>query len=142
MSELHRPDKLLDLLPHAHAVIVCASLTPQTKGLFDEKVFRAMREDAIFLNRGPGQIVQHAALERALTEGWIAGAGMDALAVQPLPPDSPLWDRDNVIVTPHVATMGRPSQDRRLRIVLDNVRKFASGEPVANVVDKNAWAKG
>ncbi len=138
-AELARPAQLADLLPEAHAVIVCAPQTPETTGLFDETMFRRMRRDAFFINIGRGKIVHLAALERALGEGWIAGAGVDVFETEPLPAASPLWQMENVIVTPHSADAGPHTEERRLRVVLDNVRRFVAGEPLATVVDKARW---
>ena len=139
VAELHRPDRLADLLPRADAVIVCAPQTPETTGLFDEALFRRMRPTAYFINIGRGKIVRLAALERALAEGWIAGAGLDVFEEEPLPADSPLWTMEQVIITPHVAGVGPRTEERRLGVVLENVRRFVAGEPLANVADKARW---
>jgi phosphoglycerate dehydrogenase-like enzyme len=137
--ELARPEQLAELLPDVHAVIVCAPQTPETTGLFGEAMFRRMRRDALFINIGRGKIVQLAALERALGEGWIAGAGLDVFETEPLPAESTLWRMENVIVTPHTADAGPHTEERRLRVVLGNVRRFVAGEPLATVVDKARW---
>ena len=139
VAELHRPDRLADLLPRADAVIVCAPQTPETTGLFDEALFRRMRPTAYFINIGRGKIVRLAALERALAEGWIAGAGLDVFEEEPLPADSPLWTMEQVVITPHVAGVGPRTEERRLGVVLENVRHFVAGEPLANVADKARW---
>jgi phosphoglycerate dehydrogenase-like enzyme len=139
VTELARPDRLAELLPRADVVIVCAPQTPATTGLFDEALFRRMRSTAYFINIGRGKIVQLAALERALAEDWIAGAGLDVFETEPLPPTSSLWQRDNVIITPHVAGYGPHTDERRLAIVLDNVRRFVAGQPLVNVADKRRW---
>ncbi len=135
-----KPEKLAELLPTAGAVIICAPQTPQTIGMFDEAMFRKMRKDAFFINIGRGKIVKLAALEKALVEGWIAGAGVDVFETEPLPASSALWKMDNVIVTPHVAGTGNPhTPARRLATIVENVRRFTVGQPYANVVDKTAW---
>ncbi len=139
VTTLARPAQLPDLLPDAHAVIICAPQTPETTGLFDEAMFRRMRRDALFLNIGRGKIVQLAALERALGEGWIAGAALDVFETEPLPGDSPLWEMENVIVTPHSADSGPHTDERRLAVVLENVRRFVAGEPLATITDKARW---
>jgi phosphoglycerate dehydrogenase-like enzyme len=138
-AELARPEQLPDLLPTADAMIICAPQTPETTGLFDEAMFRRMRQDAFFINIGRGKIVRLAALERALGEGWIAGAGLDVFETEPLPAESPLWQMENVIVTPHSADTGPHTEERRLNVVLDNVRRFVAGEPLATVTDKARW---
>lgn len=138
-AELTRPARLPDLLGNADAVIICAPQTPETTGLFDEAVFRRMRRDAFFINIGRGKIVRLAALERALSEGWIAGAALDVFETEPLPGDSPLWKMENVIVTPHTADAGPHTDERRLAVVLENVRRFVASEPLATVTDKARW---
>lgn len=138
-DELARPERLPDLLPDAHAVIICAPQTPETTGLFDEAMFRRMRRDALFINIGRGKIVRLPALERALADGWIAGAGLDVYEIEPLPAESPLWGMENVILTPHSAGYGPHTEERRLHVVLDNVRRFVAGEPLATVADKARW---
>jgi phosphoglycerate dehydrogenase-like enzyme len=139
LAEAARPDQLPELVGRADAVIICAPLTPETTGLFDEAMFRRMKPTALFINIGRGKIVRLAALERALAEGWIAGAGLDVFETEPLPADSRLWGMDNVIITPHVAGFGPHTDERRLRIVVENVRRFVAGQPLANVADKARW---
>jgi phosphoglycerate dehydrogenase-like enzyme len=139
VAELARPAALPDLLPRADGVFICAPQTPETIGLFDEAMFRRMRPSAFFINIGRGKIVHLAALERALREGWIAGAGLDVFETEPLPADSPLWYLPNVILTPHVAGIGPGTDARRLETILTNVRRFVAGEELINVADKQRW---
>jgi phosphoglycerate dehydrogenase-like enzyme len=139
VAELHRPEKLTEVLPRADAVIICAPQTPETTGLFDEAMFRRMKRGAYFINIGRGKIVRLAALERALAEGWIGGAGVDVFETEPLPKESPLWGMENVVITPHSAGHGPHLEARRLAVVLENVRHFVAGEPLANVADKARW---
>ncbi len=138
-TELARPAQLPNLLPDADAVIICAPQTPETTGLFDEAMFKTMKKSAIFINIGRGKIVRLAALEKALAEGWIAGAALDVFETEPLPGDSPLWQMENVIITPHSADSGPHTDERRLAVVLDNLRRFTAGEPLATVTDKARW---
>ncbi len=139
VTELYPPDRLTELLPRADAVIICAPQTPETTGLFDEAMFQRMKPSAYFINIGRGKIVRLAALERALAEGWIAGAGVDVFETEPLPTESPLWEMENVVITPHSAGHGPHLEERRLRVVLENVRHFVAGEPLVNVADKARW---
>ena len=139
LAELHTPDALPDLLARADATIVCAPQTPETTGLFDEALFRRMQPSAFFINIGRGKIVRLAALERALAEGWIAGAGLDVFEEEPLPASSTLWAMPNAIITPHSAGFGPHTEERRLNVILDNVRHFVAGESLANVTDKARW---
>jgi phosphoglycerate dehydrogenase-like enzyme len=94
-----------------------------------------MRESAVFINVGRGQTVQESALLRALHEGWIAGSVLDVFAREPLPPESPFWGLENVLITCH--SSGRSSHSRqRTAIFCDNLRRFKEGRPLRNVVDK------
>ncbi|RPI02702.1 MAG: D-2-hydroxyacid dehydrogenase, partial [Zetaproteobacteria bacterium] len=83
-----------------------------------------------------GRTVDEAALLRALRAGRLAGAGLDVFATEPLPPDSPLWDEPNLLVVPHTGSETVHYTDRALAIVADNLRRFAAGEPLRNVIDK------
>jgi phosphoglycerate dehydrogenase-like enzyme len=78
-------------------------------------------------------------LNQALRQGLIAGAGLDVFEQEPLPPEHPLWDAPNVLLTPHVAGEGPYLDDRRLAIITENARRFVAGGELLNVVDKRVW---
>jgi phosphoglycerate dehydrogenase-like enzyme len=139
VDALARPDRLGELLPESDAVIVCAPLTPETEGMFDEDMFRQMKPGTLFINIGRGRIVRLAALERALEEGRVGGAGLDVFEEEPLPADSPLWTRENVILTPHVAWKGPHVGERQLGLLVENVARFVSGRELLYVADKARW---
>jgi phosphoglycerate dehydrogenase-like enzyme len=137
VTEIAAPSRLPDFLGRADVVAICAPQTPQTIGLFDEAMFRHMRPDAFLINIGRGKIVRLDALVRALEEKWIAGAALDVFETEPLPAASPLWKMDNVLITPHIGgTGGVHSQERLFGVVEENIRRFAHGEPLANIADK------
>lgn len=96
-------ESLPDLLPDTDLLVVVVPLTPATRGLVDAEVLAALPDDAILVNIARGPVVDTDDLLAALDRGEIAGAGLDVFDEEPLPPDSPLWDRDDVLVTPHVA---------------------------------------
>jgi phosphoglycerate dehydrogenase-like enzyme len=135
VHRLARPDELDALLPQADAVIVAAPQTPETLGSWDETRFRAMKRSAYFVNIGRGPIVRTDALERALREGWITAAAIDVADPEPIPADSPLWELDNLLITPHSAGAGPHVAERRLGVVTENVRRFVADEPLLHVVD-------
>ena len=139
VDELARPEHLADLLSRADAVIICAPLTPETMGLFDDDLFARMKPGSLFINIGRGKIVRLAALEHALREGRVAAAALDVFETEPLPAESALWGMANVLITPHVADSGPHTDERRLNTVIENVRRFVSGCPVTNVTDKARW---
>jgi len=139
VKEVANPERLPELLPQVDTVAICAPATPQTVGLFDEAMFKKMRPDAFFINVGRGEIVKLSALERALREGWIAGAGLDVFETEPLPKDSALWEMENVIITSHTGGTGPHGEERRVLVVNENLRRFVTDEPLLTVVDKKQW---
>jgi phosphoglycerate dehydrogenase-like enzyme len=132
------PEQLPALLAAADFVVVAAPLTAETRGLLGEAEFRAMKRSAIYVCVSRGGIADPAALHRALAEGWIAGAALDAHATEPLPPESPFWDMPNVLVTPHNAGTSLGTAERSVDIFCDNLRRYARGEALVNVVDRRS----
>ena len=139
VSELHTPDRLDELLPRADFVILTIPHTPETEGLFDSARFGYMKRSAFFINIGRGRTTRLDALVDALRAGTIAGAALDVFEEEPLPEHHPLWSAPNVLLTPHTAGFGPYLDDRRLEIIVDNVRRFVRHQPLRNVVDKALW---
>jgi phosphoglycerate dehydrogenase-like enzyme len=139
LSELHSPEKLDQMLPSADFIILTMPHTPKTEGLFDINRFRRMKPSAFFINIGRGMTTKLDDLDEALREGVIAGAGLDVYEVEPLPGDHPLWTAPNILLTPHVAADGPSLDAARNDIIIENARRFASGRPLINVVDKAEW---
>lgn len=133
-----RSADLLAMLPEADVVVICVPLTPETEGLFDARAFEAMKPGAILINIARGKVVNTDALIAALGSGRLAGAGLDVTDPEPLPADHPLWKMPNVIITPHVAADAELTDERVLELFEENIRRFAAGEPLLNVVDKKA----
>jgi phosphoglycerate dehydrogenase-like enzyme len=129
---------LLAMLPEADVVAICLPLTPQTEGLFNEAAFGAMKQGSYLINIARGRIVDTAALLGALDSGRLAGACLDVTDPEPLPPDHPLWKKTNAVITPHVAADAELTEERRWTLLRENLRRFAAGEPLLNVVDKQA----
>jgi phosphoglycerate dehydrogenase-like enzyme len=123
----------------AQVVAACLPLTGETQGLLDEDFFSHMAEGAIFLNVGRGKTVKQAALIRALETGHISGAMLDVAEQEPMPQDCPLWDMEQVILTPHVSGSDLDPQNGELiyQIFMDNLHRYLSGQPLQNVVDRN-----
>ena len=139
VAALWKPERLGDLLAQADFVVIAAPHTPQTEKLFRRSQFRQMKPTAYLINVGRGAIVDLAELTAALEAGEIAGAGLDVFEVEPLPEGHPLWGMENVIITPHVASLSPRIAERHLATLLDNVGRFARGEPLQNVANKAAW---
>lgn len=128
-------ERLDDILPECDFVCITAPETPETRHMFGEKQFRAMRRTAFLLNISRGGLVDEAALIAALQEGLIAGAGLDVLEKEPPDPDNPLWTMPNVIITPHISGMTDAYAERVASLFADNFQRYLSGQPLKNVVD-------
>ena len=133
VDELHPPAKLHELLPRADWIVLTCPLTQQTRDLIDARAFAHMKKGARLINISRGEVVDEAALIEALRSGKLAGAALDAHVQEPLPPDSPLWDLPNVIVTPHNASASTGNERRAAEIFIENYRRWALGEPMLNV---------
>lgn len=138
IEHVGKPDELLDMLPEADVVAIAVPLTPETEGLFDERAFSAMKQGAYLINIARGPIVKTDALVAALESGHLAGACLDVTDPEPLPADSPLWDRADVVITPHAASVAELTSERWWALYKENIRRFGAGEPLLNTVDKAA----
>jgi phosphoglycerate dehydrogenase-like enzyme len=118
--------------------VLAAPLTPDTVGMIDEGALNLMKPGAWLVNVARGRLVDERALVRALRDGRIGGAVLDTFLEEPLPPSSPFYDLDNVIVTPHTSWSSGRVLDRSVELFCDNLRRFAAGEPLVNVVDPEA----
>lgn len=123
-------------LADADYVINVTPSTPETRGLFSGARFARMKRGARFINVGRGDAVDEAALAQALRDGPLVGAALDVFATEPLPANSPLWGRDDVIISPHMSGDVHGSQDKLIDQFVDNLRRFTSGETLKNIVDK------
>jgi phosphoglycerate dehydrogenase-like enzyme len=135
---IEAPSKLPQLLPEADVVVNILPLTPETRASFGEKEFAAMKNTALYINVGRGPTTDERFLIEALRNKIIAGALLDVTEIEPLPPDSSLWDMENVILTGHYAGLREGYDDMALEIALDNLGRYIRGEPLRNLVDKNA----
>lgn len=130
------PEELHTGLAQADYVVLAVPLTADTKQLIGTRELAAMKGSAYLINVSRGDVVDEEALIAALQDGTIAGAGLDVFAQEPLPPKSPFWRMENVIVTPHQAG-GTPHYNKRaMALFADNLRRYLAGEPLINVVDK------
>jgi phosphoglycerate dehydrogenase-like enzyme len=138
VDHVYSREALTEFLAECDFVVVTAPRTSETAGLFDGTAFDAMKPTAYFICISRGGIADDEALLDALRRGVIAGAGLDAHGVEPLPPDSAFWRLPNVIVTPHNGATTAETAQRGVDIVVENLRRFVNGEPLLNVVDKSA----
>ena len=130
---------LHDLLAWGDFLVIAAPQTPETERLFDASTFARMRPGSYLINIGRGAIVVLDDLVDALRTGHLAGAALDVFEVEPLPANHPLWGLPNAILTPHTAGYSPAIAPRHLETLVDNVHRFARGEPLRNVVDKRLW---
>lgn len=138
-DEIHLVDDWLpELLRQSDVVVVAAPHTRRTEGLLGEREFALMKPAAYLINVARGKIVQTPALVAALTNKKIAGAGLDVTDPEPLPPDHALWDLPNVVLTAHIAGQSQLAQARVQDVFVENVRRWARGLPLLNLVDKQA----
>jgi phosphoglycerate dehydrogenase-like enzyme len=139
VESLWRLDRLHDMLRQSDFVAICCPLTPETEGMMGAAEFRAMKKTAFLINIARGRIIKQGELVQALQAGEIAGAGLDAADPEPLPQDSPLWEMQNVIITPHHAGQSPKAPGRVFELFCENLKRFVAGEPLVNVVDKSRW---
>ncbi len=132
-------DRLADLLAFSDFAVIAAPHTPETAGLFQAATLAHLRPSSYLINIGRGAIVVLDDLVAALQAGKLAGAALDVYEIEPLPADHPLWDFPNVILTPHTAGYSPVIAERHLAVLVENVGRFARGEPLINVVDKALW---
>jgi phosphoglycerate dehydrogenase-like enzyme len=128
-------DQLSRVLANADWVAVALPLTSDTRQIFDAKTFAIMKPGAHFINVGRGELVDEDALIMALQSGHLAGAALDVFATEPLPPDSPLWNMDNVIITPHSSSASAQSGLRSEDIFVKNFARYVAGESLINEVN-------
>jgi phosphoglycerate dehydrogenase-like enzyme len=119
----------MEVLPRADIVALTCPLTPQTEKLIGERALGAMKPSAYLVNVARGRVVDEPALIAALNAGRIAGAALDCTVEEPLPASSPLWDFDNVLITPHTAGETRRYEDNVIDVLLENLDRLWRGEP-------------
>jgi phosphoglycerate dehydrogenase-like enzyme len=129
------PETLPALLAESDFVVLAAPLTPDTENMIDADTLATMKPGSWLINVARGRLVDERALLRALRDGPIGGAILDTFRDEPLQPGSPFYDLPNVIVTPHTSWSSARVLDRSVELFSDNLRRFARGEPLLNVVD-------
>jgi phosphoglycerate dehydrogenase-like enzyme len=136
VDTLKDPGWLMEMVPQCDILVSAAPATKETANLFNEKVFRAMKKTAYFINVSRGALVDEPALVKALKEGWIAGAALDATKDEPMAATHPFWDCPNLVLTCHSAGFAPQRQLRFIGLLCENVRRYTTGLPLMNVVDK------
>lgn len=135
VSYVGAPSELLTLAKTADVIVNTAPLTTETTGIFNSKFFAVLKPNALFINVARGGSVVTADLTKALNEHRLAGAGLDVVDPEPLPPDNPLWKAPNVIITPHVSSRSDLPGAERWILARENLRRYVAGEKMLSVVD-------
>ncbi|MHC5115387.1 MAG: D-2-hydroxyacid dehydrogenase, partial [Planctomycetota bacterium] len=132
------PDELPAMLREADVVVLCVPLTAETEGMIGREELALMPAGGYLVNIARGKVVDTDDLVAALEAGHLAGAGLDVTDPEPLPPGHVLWTMPNVVITPHVAGRSALTGERRRALLHENLRRFAAGEALLNVVNKEA----
>lgn len=132
------PADLHAALGEADVVVLCIALTAETRNFIGATELAAMKPTAFLINVARGSLVDDGALVAALQGGTIAGAGLDTVAVEPLPEESPLWAMPNVVITPHLASRSDCAPGAVAAFLRENIRRFTDGEPLLGIVDRHA----
>ncbi|MBU8566488.1 D-2-hydroxyacid dehydrogenase [Virgibacillus pantothenticus] len=137
VDQMYKPEQLDQVLSQSDFVVITLPLTDATRNMFTATQFKRMKDSAILINIGRGAIVNEGDLLQALQQNEIAGAGLDVFASEPLPANSPLWEMENVIVTPHTAGSTEHYDERVIDdIFLPNLQHYLKGEiPTVNLVN-------
>jgi phosphoglycerate dehydrogenase-like enzyme len=138
VEEVLAPDRLFELLARSDVVVLAAPLTPETHRLIGADALNRIKPGALLINVGRGKLLDDAAVIEALRDGRLGGAALDVFTQEPLEPASPYWDLPNVIVTPHISGTMEDYWTPLVALFAENLRRFESGRPLLNVVDKLA----
>jgi len=137
VDAVHSSSEIEEVLRQSDFVVLATPLTPQTTKLMDAKRLAAMKPDSYLINVGRGAQVDEPALADALRNRKIAGAALDVFEHEPLPADSPLWDIENLLITPHTAGITDKLWQRHYQNFADNLRRYVAKQPLQHVVDKH-----
>ncbi|MCA1596711.1 MAG: D-2-hydroxyacid dehydrogenase, partial [Chloroflexi bacterium] len=138
LDRTFQPGSLLEFLAQSDVVMNTLPLTPETRGLLGAREFAAMRKGSVLINTGRGATIRTDDLVTALAAGKPGAALLDVTDPEPLPADHPLWQMPNVVITPHYSGSHEMYAQRCEPIFLENLRRYLAGEPLTNVVDKEA----
>jgi phosphoglycerate dehydrogenase-like enzyme len=140
LDRVYGPEQLNEMLSRVDVVLAAAPLTPETRHMIGKEQFSAMKSSAIVINVGRGPVIDEQALIAALQSGQVAGAALDVFETEPLKPDHPFWDMENVLLSPHCTdrTENPDWLDLSVQCFVDNFFRYTKGGPLENVVDKQA----
>lgn len=136
VEQIFPPAQVDEVLALSDYVVLCAPVTPSTQGLINANRIAKMKPDACLINVSRGPLIDEGALIDALRLRKIGGAALDVFAAEPLPAESPLWDLDNLLITPHTASLTEKIWERQYALYVENLRRFLAGQPLLGLVDK------
>lgn len=137
ITQFYKPEEMAAMLGQCDYVVVAAPLTPETHHMISDAQFAAMKPSAIVINVGRGPVIDQAALVRALSSKRIRGAGLDVFEQEPIPAGDPIWQLDNVLISPHCADNTKDWLNDAMRFFLTQYSRFEKGEPLENIVQKH-----
>lgn len=141
VDEVRPRERLIETMREADVVAMAATYDESTHHILNAQAIAALKPNAIIVNIARGLLIDEPAMIAALQANRIYGAGLDVMAVEPLPDDSPLWDMANVVMTPHTAGSGGDKIDPIVNIIADNLKLFRAGKPLNKLVHGPMFAK-
>jgi phosphoglycerate dehydrogenase-like enzyme len=137
VEQVYSSDGLETLLRQSDYVVLAVPITASTQKLMNAERLSKMKPDACLINVGRGPLIDEVALAAALRDHQIGGAALDVFEQEPLPADSPLWDLENLLITPHTAGLTEKLWDRHYQLFSENLRRYLRHQPLLGLVDKN-----
>ncbi|HKD66909.1 MAG TPA: D-2-hydroxyacid dehydrogenase [Candidatus Binataceae bacterium] len=131
------PEQRVELVAQSDFIVVTLPLTPDTRHFLGAREFAAARPTAYVVNVGRGEVIDQDAIIEALKSGRLGGAGLDVTTPEPLGAQSPLWDIENVLLTPHISGAKQGYNDEACAVFVENLRRFTAGHPMLNLVDRS-----
>ncbi len=136
VAQVFAASQLDELLSLSDYIVLCVPVTPATQGIMNAARMAKMKPDACLINVGRGPLIDECALIQALQNHGIGGAALDVFEKEPLPADSPLWNLDNLLITPHTASLTDKLWERQYTLYAENLRRYLSGQELIGIVDK------
>ncbi len=137
-ERIYPGEALATMAADSDFLVVTPPLTEETRHMVNADVFKAMKETAVVINVGRGAVIDEQAMIEALREKRIAGAGLDVFEDEPLPETSPLWQMENVLISPHVSGNSASYHQKAARLFIANLERYLQKKPLYNVVDVGA----
>ncbi|MCC6616219.1 MAG: D-2-hydroxyacid dehydrogenase [Anaerolineae bacterium] len=135
-ARIYPPEALRSMASQCDFLVIITPLTSESRHLINEEVLSGMKKSAVLINVARGPVVDEQALISALAANTIAGAALDVFETEPLPSTSPLWNLDNVIISPHIAGNSVDYHDRAAMVFIENLQRYLEKRPLLNVVDR------